>query len=67
MSRSWSEQELQAASSAMNAAGHMSYEEFCEELKRQQVSDKIIMEAVEELRDKESQLLPARELVKTPE
>ena len=32
MSRDWTLAELQAASQAMKAAGHMSYEEFCEEL-----------------------------------
>lgn len=29
MSKSWTPDELAAASSAMKAAGHMSYEEFC--------------------------------------
>ena len=29
MSRGWTQEELQAASEAMKAAGHMSYEEFC--------------------------------------
>lgn len=29
MSRDWTPSELQAASEAMKAAGHMSYEEFC--------------------------------------
>lgn len=32
MSRDWTPEELQAASQAMKAAGHMGYEEFCEEL-----------------------------------
>lgn len=32
MSRDWTPDELAAASAAMKAAGHMSYEEFCEEL-----------------------------------
>ena len=41
MSRDWTPEELQAASAAMKAAGYMSYEEFCEELKRQQ---KLIVE-----------------------
>ncbi|MCD8395902.1 MAG: hypothetical protein LUD12_01710 [Lachnospiraceae bacterium] len=36
MSRDWTQEELQAASVAMKAAGHMSYEEFCEELHRQE-------------------------------
>ena len=40
MSRSWNEQELRAASAAMKAAGHMSYEEFCEELERQNSFEK---------------------------
>ena len=35
MSRDWTPEELQAASAAMIAAGHMSYEEFCRELARQ--------------------------------
>ena len=35
MSKDWTDKELQAASAAMKAAGHMSYEEFCEELERQ--------------------------------
>lgn len=34
MSRDWTPEELAAASVAMKAAGHMSYEEFCEELDR---------------------------------
>ena len=33
MSKDWTPTELQAASEAMKTAGHMSYEEFCEELK----------------------------------
>ena len=33
MSRDWTPEELQAASRAMKAAGHMSYEEMCAELK----------------------------------
>lgn len=32
MSRDWTEDELQAVSAAMKAAGHMGYEEFCAEL-----------------------------------
>lgn len=32
MSKDWTPAELQAASAAMKAAGHMSYEEFCDEL-----------------------------------
>lgn len=35
MSRDWTPEELQAASDAMKKAGHMSYEEFCAELRRQ--------------------------------
>lgn len=35
MSKDWTAEELQVASSAMKAAGHMSYEEFCKELERQ--------------------------------
>ena len=34
MSRDWTPAELQAVSQAMKAAGHMSYEEFCEDLER---------------------------------
>lgn len=34
MSRDWTPEELAAASTAMKAEGHMSYEEFCEELAR---------------------------------
>lgn len=33
MSRDWTAEELQAASAAMKAMGHMGYEEFCESLK----------------------------------
>ena len=35
MSRDWTPEELQAASATMKAAGHMGYEEFCEEFKKQ--------------------------------
>ena len=41
MSRDWTKEELQAASEFMKAAGYMSFEEFCEELKRQ---EKLIVE-----------------------
>lgn len=34
MSRDWTPEELQRASQAMKAAGHLSYEEFCAELER---------------------------------
>ena len=34
MSRDWTPTELAAASVAMKAEGHMSYEEFCEELEQ---------------------------------
>ena len=44
MSRSWTEQELQAASKAMKAAGYMGYEEFCEELERQEMEQEQEME-----------------------
>lgn len=48
MSRDWTPEELQAASAAMKAAGHMGYEEFCEEIRRQtpitKVSDHIKVE-----------------------
>ena len=32
MSRDWTKEEIQAASEAMQAMGHMSYETFCKEL-----------------------------------
>jgi hypothetical protein len=32
MSRDWTQEELQNASNAMKAAGHLDYEEFCEHL-----------------------------------
>ena len=34
MSKSWTPEELAAASAAMKAEGHMSYEEFCAYLER---------------------------------
>lgn len=34
MSKSWNKEELETASKAMKAAGHMSYEEFCEALSK---------------------------------
>ena len=34
MSRDWTPAEIQTASEAMKAAGHMGYEEFCEEFDR---------------------------------
>ena len=34
MSQDWTPEELAAASAAMKAEGHMSYEECCEELER---------------------------------
>lgn len=34
MSRDWTQEELQRASAAMKAAGHMGYEEFCEALEK---------------------------------
>lgn len=34
MSKDWTPEELQAVSQEMKAAGHLSYEEFCEELDR---------------------------------
>jgi len=40
MSRDWTQEELQTASAAMKAAGHMNYEEFCEELRRQEEQTK---------------------------
>ena len=36
MSKTWNEKEIQAASKAMKKAGHMSYEEFCEEMNKQE-------------------------------
>lgn len=35
MSRDWTPTELQLASEAMKAEGHMSFEEFCAELEHQ--------------------------------
>jgi shikimate 5-dehydrogenase len=35
MSKDWTPDELAAASAAMEAVGHMGYEEFCTELNRQ--------------------------------
>lgn len=32
MSRDWTPEEIQAVSKAMKAAGHLSYEELCEQL-----------------------------------
>ena len=34
MSKDWTPDELRAASQAMKKSGHMSFEEFCEELDR---------------------------------
>lgn len=34
MSRDWTEEELKEVSKAMKAAGHMSFEEFSEELEK---------------------------------
>ena len=34
MSKSWTPDEIQIASEIMKAAGHMGYDEFCEELDR---------------------------------
>ena len=34
MSRSWTPEEIQTVSEEMKDAGHLSYEEFCEELDR---------------------------------
>ena len=34
MSRDWTQKELQNASKAMKEAGHLSYEEFCEQLEK---------------------------------
>jgi hypothetical protein len=34
MSRDWTKEELQTASKAMKAAGHLGYEEFCEHLNK---------------------------------
>ncbi|MCD8073644.1 MAG: hypothetical protein LUF27_01170 [Lachnospiraceae bacterium] len=48
MSRDWTQEELQTASAAMKAAGHMSYEEFCEELHRQEEQTKTNLSITEE-------------------
>ncbi|MBP7510076.1 MAG: hypothetical protein ACOX3R_01935 [Desulfitobacteriia bacterium] len=34
MSRDWTEEELQTASKAMKSAGHLGYEELCEQLNK---------------------------------
>lgn len=34
MSKDWTEEELQAASKAVKKAGHLGYEEFCEQLNK---------------------------------
>lgn len=34
MSRDWTQEELQNASKAMKAAGHLGYEKFCEQLNK---------------------------------
>ncbi|MDD4690097.1 MAG: hypothetical protein PHE51_10175 [Eubacteriales bacterium] len=34
MSRDWTQEELQNASKAMKSAGHLGFEEFCEQLNR---------------------------------
>ncbi|NLX81888.1 MAG: hypothetical protein GXZ03_10045 [Proteiniphilum sp.] len=34
MSRDWTQEELQNASKAMKEAGHLGYEEFCEQLNK---------------------------------
>lgn len=34
MSKDWTPDEIQSVSAAMKEAGHMGYEEFCEELNR---------------------------------
>jgi len=41
MSRDWTPAELQAASTAMKAEGHMSYEEFCADLERKAKTVKV--------------------------
>lgn len=41
MSRDWTPAELQAASAAMKAEGHMSYEEFCADLGRKAKTVKV--------------------------
>ena len=35
MSRTWTPEEIQLVSEEMKKAGHMGFEEFCEELERQ--------------------------------
>ena len=39
MSRDWTPDELRAVSVAMKAAGHMSYEEFCESIHKAENAD----------------------------
>ena len=42
MSRDWTPEELQAASAAMKAAGHMSYEEFCADVDATKAAKKAV-------------------------
>lgn len=50
MSRDWTPEELQAASEAMKAAGHMGYEEFCEKLESVNPAPDPDIEGLKELR-----------------
>lgn len=42
MSRDWTPEELRAASTAMEAAGHMSYEEFCADVDATKAAKKAV-------------------------
>lgn len=50
MSRSWTKEELEAASKEMKAEGHLSYEEFCETVKVQSKTTNKYWIFLEELR-----------------
>ena len=65
MSKSWNEEELKMASEQMNQMGHMTYEEFCEHLKRHPsyitehtIDEKVIMEYKQKQLDGEKMLCP---------
>jgi len=52
MSKDWNEEELAAASEAMKAAGHLGYEEFCEELEKNGLAEKdIVKDAISKIAD----------------
>lgn len=61
MSRDWTPEELQQASQAMKAAGHLSYEEFCAELERIGWNVSIAPPVSRRATDAEPISLPARQ------